>query len=294
MTRRTQAYLSLVLVAFLFGATFVVIKDAVATLPPLAFVGWRFLLGAAVLFLFARPHGRSVWIDGVAAGALLFVGFATQTLGLVSTTASNSALITGLFVVFTPLIAAAVRRTFPAVSTVAGATLSVVGLGFLTLNAGFALNRGDLLTVVAAIAFAAHIVALGRFAPRHPVVSLTAIQILTVAVLGLASSAVFEGFALPTASVIPALVGTGVIVSAGAFMMHVAAQRVVGPSRTAIMLGLEPVFAAAIAAIVLGERLTPRGWFGAALIMAGVYVVLAFSPPEEADLVATEGLSEAH
>ncbi len=79
MTRRTQAYLSLVLVAFLFGATFVVIKDAVATLPPLAFVGWRFLLGAAVLFLFARPHGRSVWIDGVAAGALLFVGFATQT-----------------------------------------------------------------------------------------------------------------------------------------------------------------------------------------------------------------------
>ncbi len=172
--------------------------------------------------------------------------------------------------------------------------MSVVGLGFLTINAGFALNRGDLLTVVAAIAFAAHIVALGRFAPRHPVVSLTAIQILTVAVLGLASSAVFEGFALPTASVIPTLVGTGVIVSAGAFMMHVAAQRVVGPSRTAIMLSLEPVFAAAIAAIVLGERLTPRGWFGAALIMAGVYVVLAFSPPEEADLVATEGLSEAH
>ncbi|MGB9359736.1 MAG: DMT family transporter [Acidimicrobiia bacterium] len=294
MTTRTRAYVGLVVAAALFGATFVVIKEAVVTLPPLAFVGWRFLLGAGVLFLFARPRGRGIWMDGLAAGSLLFLGFATQTAGLESTSASNSALITGLYVVFTPLLAALALRRLPAISTISGAALSVVGLGFLTVTAGFSLNSGDLLTVVCAVAFAAHIVVLARLAPRHAVVPFTAVQLIVVAVFALASSVAFEGLPLPPASVIPALIGTGVIVSAGAFMLHVSAQRVIGPSRTAIVLSAEPVFATATAAVVLSERLTPRGWFGAALIMVGIYVVLAFSPPEDADLVAAEGLSEAH
>ena len=132
-----------------------------------------------MLFLFARPHGRSVWVDGLLAGIFLFIGFASQTAGLESTTASNSGLITGLYVVFTPLLAAAVRRKPPAISTVSGAALSVVGLGMLTIGAGFGLNGGDLLTVVCAIAFAAHIVLLSRFAPRHSVIPFTATNFLS-------------------------------------------------------------------------------------------------------------------
>ena len=294
MSDRMQAYVGLVVAAFLFGATFVVVKEAVVSLPPLAFVGWRFLLGAAVLFLFARPHGRSIWVDGLLAGVFLFIGFASQTAGLESTTASNSGLITGLYVVFTPLLAAAVRRTPLAIPTVSGAALSVVGLGMLTIGTGFGLNGGDLLTVVCAIAFAAHIVLLSRLAPRHSVVPFTAIQLLVVAVLSLAGSAIFEGFPLPSASVLPALIGTGAIVAAGAFLLQVRAQTVIGPSRTAIILSAEPLFAAATAALVLGERLTTQGWIGAALIMIGMYVVLAFSPAEQADLVSAESLSDAH
>ena len=294
MIDRTQAYVGLVVAAFLFGATFVVVKEAVVSLAPLAFVGWRFLLGAVVLFLFARPHGRSVWLDGLVAGIFLFIGFASQTAGLASTTASNSGLITGLYVVFTPLLAATVRRKPPAIPTVSGAFLSVIGLGLLTISAGFGLNSGDVLTVVCAIAFAAHIVLLSRLAPRHRVVPFTAIQLLVVAVLSLAGSALFEGFPLPSTSVLPALIGTGVIVAAGAFLLQVRAQTVIGPSRTAIVLSAEPLFAAATAAVVLGERLTPQGWIGAAFIMIGMYVVLAFSPAEQADLVAAEALSEAH
>lgn len=289
-----QAYVGLVIAAFLFGATFVVVKEAIVSLPPFAFVGWRFLLGAAVLFLFARPHGRSIWLDGLLAGSFLFIGFASQTAGLSSTTASNSGLITGLYVVFTPLLAAAIRKRPPAIPTVSGAALSVVGLGFLTVSAGFGLNGGDILTVVCAIAFAAHIVLLSRSAPRHRVVPFTAIQLLVVALLSLVGSVIFEGFPLPTISVLPALIVTGVMVSAGAFLLQIRAQKVIGPSRTAIILSAEPLFAAATAAVVLGERLTLRGWIGAALIMIGMYVVLAFSPPEQADLVAAESVSEAH
>ncbi|MEN8233547.1 MAG: DMT family transporter [Actinomycetota bacterium] len=294
MNHRTRASIGLTGAAFLFGATFVVIKEAVEVLPPLAFVGWRFLLGAAALFIFARPRGTQVWIDGTAAGVLLWAGYVTQTMGLAGTSASNSGLITGLYVVFTPLLAATVRRQRPAIATVGGATLSVVGLGLLTITAGFHLNSGDVLTVVCAVAFAAHIVLLSYLAPRHAVVPFTAVQLLVVAVLSLLASAIFEGFPLPSVSVLPALIGTGVVVSGGAFMMQVAAQRVLGPSRTAIILSAEPVFAAATAAIVLGERLSARGWLGAALIMIGVYVVLALSPPEQADLVAAEAVSEAH
>ena len=237
---------------------------------------------------------RAIWRDGLAAGSLLFVGFATQTAGLESTSASNSALITGLYVVFTPLLAALALRRVPALSTVTGAALAVAGLGFLTVTTGFGLNTGDLLTLASAVAFAAHIVILAKLAPRHAVVPFTAVQLIVVAAFALFSSAAFEGLALPPASVIPALVGTGVFVSAGAFMLHVSAQRVIGPSRTAIVLSAEPVFATVTAAIVLAERLTPRGWFGASLIMVGIYVVLTFSPPEEADLVEAGGFSEAH
>lgn len=228
------------------------------------------------------------------AGSLLFAGFSTQTLGLAETSASNSAPIAGLYVVFTPLLASLARRTPPAIATLFGALLSVAGLGFLTVTSEFSLNSGDLLTVLCAVAFAAHIVSLARFAPRHPVVPFTAIQLLVVAVFGLVASAIFEGLPLPVASVLPALFGTGVVVSAGAFMLHVSAQRVIGPSRTAIVLSTEPVFAAATAAVVLGERLTARGWLGAALIMAGVYVVLAFAPPEEVDFIVTTTATGVH
>ena len=218
MSPRTRAYVGLTGAAFVFGASFVVIKDAVAVLPPLAFVGWRFLLGAVVLLLFARPRGRRVWIDGVVAGIVLFAGYATQTAGLAATTASNSGLITGLYVVFTPLLAAAVLKRFPTPATVAGAALAVVGLGLLTVTSGLDLNSGDVLTLLCAVFFAAHIVLLSFLAPRHAVVPFTAIQLLVVAVLGLVSSAAVEGFPLPSPSVIPALIATGVVVSAGAFI----------------------------------------------------------------------------
>ncbi len=114
MRRPRIAYLALAFAALLFGSTFVVIKEALADLPPLGFVGWRFMLGAAALLLFGLPRGRAIWHDGLIAGLLLFGGYATQTVGLAHTTASNSGLITGLYVVFTPLLAAAVARRAPA------------------------------------------------------------------------------------------------------------------------------------------------------------------------------------
>jgi drug/metabolite transporter (DMT)-like permease len=291
---RVLALALLAVAAALFGMTFVAVKDALVLVPPLSFVGWRFLLGAAVLVAIGRPAGRSMWRDGCVAGSLLFVGYATQTVGLEQTSATNSGLITGLYVVFTPLAAAAFRRARPAPSTLAGAMLSIAGLAALTITDDFALSAGDLWTVVCAIAYAFHILALATMAPRHRVVGFTAVQLLVTAVLALGLSAIVERAPLPPASALPTLVVTAILVTCGAFLMQVWAQTVVGPSRTAIVLALEPVFAVATAALVLGERLTTRGWLGAAMIVVGTYVVLVFSPPEDADIRTAEALSDAH
>ncbi len=290
MPRRTLAHLALAVAALLFGATFVVIKEAVEVLPPMSFVGWRFLLGAAVLFAIARPHGRRIWMHGTVAGTSLLAGYAFQTWGLSLTSASNSGLITGLYVVLTPLIAAASFRRRPHPLALGGAALAFAGLAFLTIEQGVTLRRGDLLTVACAVAFAVHIVILARLAPLHPTVAFTAVQLLVVSV-GAMGMAVIEGFTVPGLGSLPALIGTGIAVSAGAFLIQVWSQTVIGPSRTAIVLALEPAFAAATAAIVLGERLDTAGWTGAGLILLGIYVVVGFTPD---DLPEAESVSAAH
>lgn len=291
MRRPRIAYLALAFAALLFGSTFVVIKDAVADLPPMSFVGWRFLLGSAALLVFGLPRGRAMWRDGLIAGLLLFGGYATQTVGLAHTTASNSGLITGLYVVFTPLLAAAFARRAPRLLVAIGAGLAFAGLALLTLEDGFTLRKGDWLTVACAVSYAAHIVYLARVAPRHRVLPFTAVQLAVVAAGGFAGGAAFEGLRLPPAGVWPALLVTGVLVSGGAFFLQVWSQTVIGPSRTAVILALEPAFAAAVAAIVLGERLTAAGWVGAALILAGIYAALA---GEDDPLPAAEALTPAH
>lgn len=293
MRRPSVAYAALACAALLFGSTFVVIKEAVAILPPLAFVGWRFLVGAALLTLLVVPKGKLLWRDGIAAGVFLFAGYALQTAGLVHTSASNSGLITGLYVVLTPLLAAAVARHPVRVWTVLGALLAFVGLGLLTVEEGVVLATGDLLTVGCAVAFAVHIVVLSRVAFRHPVIPFTAVQLLVTAALALASSAVVEGLPLPTAPVLPSVVLTGVVVSGGAFLLQIWSQTVIGPARTAIILALEPAFAAVFAAWLLSERLDTAGWVGAGLILAAIYVVLATSGDRDA-VPAAEAVTPAH
>jgi drug/metabolite transporter (DMT)-like permease len=291
--RPSVAYIALAGAALLFGATFVVVKEAVAVLPPLAFVGWRFLIGAVALLLLGIPRGRFIWRDGLVAGVLLFAGFALQTAGLAETSASNSGLITGLYVVFTPLLAAVVARHGVGMGTIAGTATAFGGLALLTVGDGMTFAVGDLLTVGCAIAFAGHIVVLARVAFRHPVIPFTAIQLLVTALLSLAGSALTEGFPLPTGEVLPALIMTGLVVSGGAFLLQVWSQTVIGPTRTAIILALEPAFAAAFAAWILSERLDTRGWIGAALILTGIYLVLANTGDRD-ELPAAEAITPAH
>ena len=271
---QNRAVMALIGASFLFGATFVVVKSALDGIAPLSFVAWRFLIGGLILTALAIPRGRMLWSHGLLAGIALFAGFALQTAGLQYTSASNSALITGLYVVFTPFLAAIFARRAPSPWVVAGAAIAFVGVYLLTGVDGLSLSTGDLLTVGCALAFATHIVVLAHYAHRHPVIPFTTVQMIVTAVLAFAAAGLFEGISLPDRSVWGALALTGIGVSAGAYLLQIWAQTIVGASTAAVVLAAEPAFGVAAGWVVLGERLGLEGWIGAGLIVTAIYVVI--------------------
>ncbi|MFZ0014777.1 MAG: DMT family transporter, partial [Acidimicrobiia bacterium] len=235
--RQSQAVFALVGAAFLFGATFVVVKSALDAMEPIEFVAWRFGIGALVLIALAVPRGRAIWVHGALAGIALFGGYALQTAGLETTSASSSALITGLYVVLTPFVAALFSRRRPSAWVVAGAVIAFSGVALLTGLDGFDLGAGNLLTMGCALAFAIHIVVLAHYAHRHPVIPFTTVQTAVTAGLAFVTSLLVEGtVALPGREVWAALALTGIGVTAGAFVLQVWAQRVVGASTAAVVL----------------------------------------------------------
>jgi drug/metabolite transporter (DMT)-like permease len=267
--------LAMVAVTAVWGSTFVLVRDAVAQVPPFAFIAYRFL-AAALLLAAIRPRLAAVGAPELAAGAVaglaLFAGYGFQTVGLQYTTASNAGFITGLSVVLTPLLAGLLLRQSPGRWPVAGALLATVGLGLLSLQA-LEVRRGDALVLGCAVAFATHILLLGRYAPRLSTYRLAIVQMATAGLCGLVWAGVAGDLVVPgTAEVWIALAITSVAASAAAFLIQTRAQREVSPTRTAVIFTMEPVFAGLFGFLLAGERLSARGWLGAGLILAGMLV----------------------
>ena len=282
---RWQADSALVVAAFFFGTTFLVVQDAVERIDPLPFLAIRFLIGAAVLGLVARRRPRrqerevGEIRDGVVAGVLLLAGYVLQTVGLQYTTAATSAFITYLLVVFVPFISFALTRQRPHALTLVGIVLAVAGLVLLTGGADSGFGRGEALTLGCALAFGAHLVFLGEVAPRHDPVRLTTVQLATVGAACLVPAAVQGGFDGDSVdgTALAAAAFTGVFATALAFLAMVWAQRIVNPSRAAIILLLEPVFAALLSALI-DEPLTAAAVAGGGLILIAVLLAEVVAP----------------
>ncbi|MEJ7583608.1 MAG: DMT family transporter [Acidimicrobiales bacterium] len=229
-----RASLALVLAAFLWGSTFVVVQDAVEDASILAFLAVRFLIAAVVLWPLVRrrPASPLEVRHGVAAGSLFLLGYVFQTAGLQYTTSSSSAFITYLLVVFVPVIDVVVTRRPPPPLVLTGVALAVVGLILLSGGvSGF--GRGEWLTLVCALCFAAHLVLLDRVTTQHDPVRLTFWQVLTVGAVCLVPGFGSGGYGFGwTAWVAAAFTGVGA--TAIAVLCMVWAQRVVPPARTAV------------------------------------------------------------
>ena len=193
-----------------------------------------------------------------------------QTTGLQYTTSSVSAFLTYLLVVFVPILSAIVLRRPPRPATVAGVVVAVAGLWLLTEGAGLGFGRGEVLSTLCALSFAVHILVLSTAVQRHDIVVLNAVQFGFVAVVLFVPGLLVGGYAFP-ASAWSAAAYTGVVVNGVAFGLQLWGQQRVSPSRTALVLMLEPVFAAMLGYLD-GERLGAAGAFGAGLILTGILV----------------------
>src|SRR6266568_1603223 len=254
-------------------------------MPPFLFIGIRFALAAAVLAVIGafREIQRHELRAGAITGLALFAGYAFQTVGLQYTTASNAGFITGMFVVFTPVIGALVFRRLPSTAASLGVILATSGLVLLAMPSGFHLRRGDALEVMTAITFAIHILLIARLGKGIPALRFAAIQIATAATLALIWSGIGEHTAPrgADAGVWFAIALTGIFATALAFLVQTRAQQEIPPTRTAVILTAEPVFAGIFGYLVAGDRLGARGYAGAVLIVAGILVAELLAPTGE-------------
>jgi drug/metabolite transporter (DMT)-like permease len=298
MSKRAQAVLAMVLITALWGATFVVVKDALGYASVFVFMAIRFGLAAAVMaamyrLAIARMSGDELRA-GVEIGLFLFAGYALQNTGLLYTSASVSAFITGSAVVLVPVLMYLIWRKHVHPGAWFGAVGAVLGLYCITVPAGagagglLQLNRGDLLTMAGAVMFALHIIFIGRYAGKHSVGALSFVQVTGTAAL---STLAIPLFHLATWETVrfhwnwklgAALLVTGMLGTALAFSVQVWSQRYLTAAHTGILLTLEPVFAALTSFVWLGERLSGRALLGCVLILAGILVAELKGPAQAA------------
>ena len=266
---------ALVGVTAIWGSTFVMVKDAIATIEVMDFLAWRFGLATLAMALL-RPRSMRT-LDGagrragVLLGAVLGAGYVLQTLGLRTASAATSGFITGMFVVLTPLTSAVVLRRRVPGSAWAAVALATAGLGLLSLR-GWSVGTGELLTLGCALAFALQIVGLGEWSRHHDAYPLAVVQLAVVAV-GCTLVALPGGIEVPDrTSVWLALVVTSLAATALAFVVQTWAQAHLEPTRAAVIMTMEPVFAG-LFAIASGQSLGLRELAGGALIVAAMLAV---------------------
>lgn len=284
--RRSPWELALILVAIFWGYTFVIIKDALERMPPFAYLGIRFTIAAVALLLFGAARGltRDEARTGSLLGLVLFAGYAFQQTGLQYTTPSSAGFITGLMVVLVPIVASVWFRRAPSSVTISSVLAATLGLFLLSSTDRLGLDRGEALMLGCASMFAIHIVMLGRLTGGMSALRLAAVQMGVAGLLGLMTAGGVErtGFDATDGFLWFVLVSTGIGASAIGFWVQTRAQQIIPPTRTAIILTVEPVAAGVSGYLFAGDLLGIRGWIGAALILAGVVWVELREPATEA------------
>lgn len=259
-----------------WGSTFFLIKDLLDRVPTLDFLAVRFLIAGVVMAAAApgalrrlSPESRR---HALVLGLLYGVAQILQTAGLAHTAASVSGFITGMYVVATPLFAALILHTRVSATTWGAVVLATAGLGVLTLD-GFSVGYGEALTLVASLIYALHIVGLGAWSTPGEALGMSVVQVLVIAVVCLLATAP-DGVVLPARGADwLAVVYMALVAGALALLAQTWAQAHLAPTRTAIIMSTEPVFAAFFAVLLGGEGLTLRMVLGGLMVLAAMLAV---------------------
>ena len=311
MSEKLRAHLLLLAVVAVWGATFVLIKDALSDISPLLFNLIRMALATVCLALVYRKHLRNltpeVLVGGAIAGFFLGVGYQFQTAGLALTTPSKSAFLTGLTVIIVPMLSVIPALRVPGSSrpgwnAYVGALVALVGItlmtapGLLSLTlhshsassagAGTGINLGDVLTLGCALAFAFHLLSLAHLAKRIHFEQLALLQVGFSTLVMAVSTPLLEHprFHL-TGRLVVALLVAAVLATAAAFTIQSWAQQHLAATHTALILSAEPLFAWITSLLVLHQGLNGRQAFGALLILAGIVLTELFTRRPQTEVV---------
>jgi drug/metabolite transporter (DMT)-like permease len=275
------APLALISLAAAWGLAFVIMKDSIERQSVNSFLFTRFALATLVLLalrpMILRLMTKDLFFKAFTAGLLLGAGFILQTEGLARTTAAITGFITGLYVVATPLISALFLKKKISLFTWGCVALATLGLALLSLR-GWSMGFGEFLVLLCAIAFAGHIVALGQWSAGRDVYAMTIVQLFAVTVLT-GTFAFIEGYEAPPDNQVWAVVFfTAIVATALGFIIQTWAQAHIEPTKVAVILTLEVVFAAFFAITIGRERLTLQVLLGGIILLTAMYLIVIKEP----------------
>jgi drug/metabolite transporter (DMT)-like permease len=288
---RAKADLALAFCSLLWGATFVVVKNALDHASVFVFLAVRFSLAAVLMLVLRagtiRQFEREDLFAGLRLGCFMFLGYAFQTTGLQYTTPAKSGFVTGSSVVLVPLLLALFWGRRLTWGAYAGALVAVLGLYFLTIPAaGIAfLNRGDVFTFVAAGLYAVHIILVGEYTRQHSAKALSLIQVGACAAMSWLTAGAAAAIRWQTGrfewrwELYLGILICAVFATAVAFSIQLWAQQYTTPSHAAILFTLEPVFAVITSYLLIRERLGHRAMLGALFVLAGIFIAEMLGPP---------------
>ncbi|WP_022670841.1 DMT family transporter [Hippea alviniae] len=279
LSKEYIADLLLLSVTIFWGSTFIIVKESINMMPTFAFLSIRFWIASILLILmfsYKLKHlNRELIRDGVILGIVLFLAYAFQTVALEYEKASIVGFLTGLNVIFTPILSAFLLKKVPSVFSQVGALLAFVGMGMMSFKGGLSLSKGDLLTIICAIFVAIQIVLTDRYSRKHDTYLLTVVEITILAILSTLVNLASEPYLFPkkwNMYLIGSFLITAIFATVYAFVIQNTAQKYTTPTKTAIIFVMEPVFAAIFGYLLGGEVLSLRAYIGAVIMFAGLFM----------------------
>lgn len=281
LTEKKRQYLSdlsLLFVAAVWGGGFVAVKDALATMTPLVLMAYRFILATVIMYLFLhRKVGKLSKTDvkkGSVVGFILFLAFAAQTFGLQYTTASKQGFLTATYVVMVPFLYWMLYRKKPKNKAFVGSLLTIIGIGLVSINQDMIFGKGDMLTLLCALLFAAHIISIEYFTKDMNVFKLSFLQLAVAALCFIVSALLFEPMDLTlTLKEIYAIVYLAIFSTFACFTVQTIAQKYTTSSHASIIMSLESVFAAVFGVLLLKEVMTPLMILGCLFIFVAILII---------------------
>jgi drug/metabolite transporter (DMT)-like permease len=269
------ADISLMVAAIMWGGGFVAVKDALDNVKPFYMIAIRFAFAGLILGIIFIKRMKNInkkdLVSGLIVGVFLFLGFATQTIGLQYTTAGKQAFLTGVYVVIVPFLMWILYKKAPDKYSLSGAVLTLMGIAFLTLHGKFSMNKGDFLTLLCAVFFAVQILLVGHFGKKCDVVALAVIQFWVAAILSFLCAVFLEPVPnLLTEGAYFPMIYMIVFSTLIAFFIQNVAQKYTIASHAAIILSLESFFGSIFSVIFLDDKFTFKMIIGCILIFVAI------------------------